>query len=39
MGVQYLYDIINPDQLELPPFIMEYDVQVCVAYFVSPHFY
>lgn len=26
-GVQLLYDTINPDQLELPPFIMEHDVQ------------
>ncbi|XP_057308387.1 protein GDAP2 homolog [Hydractinia symbiolongicarpus] len=26
-GVQFLYDTINPDQLELPPFIMEHDVQ------------
>jgi len=23
-----LYDVINPDQLEIPPFVMEYDVQV-----------
>ena len=28
-GVQFLYNKINPDQLEIPPFIMEYDVQVC----------
>ena len=27
-GVQYLYDIVNPDQLEIPPFVMEFDVQV-----------
>ena len=27
-GVQFLYDNINPDQLDLPPFVMEYDVQV-----------
>lgn len=27
-GVQFLYDTINPDQLELPPFVLEYDVQV-----------
>ncbi|XP_047128491.1 protein GDAP2 homolog isoform X1 [Hydra vulgaris] len=26
-GVQYLYDIISPDQLEIPPFIMEFDIQ------------
>lgn len=26
-GVQYLYDVINPDQLEIPPFVMEHDVQ------------
>lgn len=27
-GVQFLYDTINPDQLELPPFVLEYDIQV-----------
>jgi len=26
-GVQFLYDTINPDQLELPPFVLEYDIQ------------
>ena len=33
-GVQYLYDIINPDQLELPPFVMEFDIQEN-----GPHYY
>lgn len=26
-GVQYLYDFIGPDQLEMPPFVLEYDLQ------------
>jgi len=26
-GVQYLYDIINPDQLEIPPFVTEFDTE------------
>eukprot|EP00794_Sanderia_malayensis_P002643 gene2643-3060_t len=26
-GVQYLYDYISPDQLEMPPFVLEYDLQ------------
>eukprot|EP00795_Rhopilema_esculentum_P017526 gene17526-9150_t len=26
-GVQYLYDYINPEQLQIPPFVLEYDVQ------------
>ena len=30
-GVQFLYDTINPDQLELPPFVLEYDVQVSLV--------
>ena len=30
-GVQYLYDFIGPDQLEMPPFVLEYDLQVCVC--------
>ena len=32
-GVQYLYDFVSPDQLEMPPFVLEYDLQVCVAAF------
>ena len=27
-GVHYLYDMISPDQLEIPPFILEHDLQV-----------
>ena len=33
-GVQYLNDLVNVDQLEVPPFIMEYDIQVN-----GPHYY
>ena len=33
-GVQYLYDYINPDQLEIPPFVMEFDVQVAFVFFL-----
>ncbi|KAL3882091.1 hypothetical protein ACJMK2_028462 [Sinanodonta woodiana] len=27
-GVQYLYAKINPDQLDIPPFVLDYDIQV-----------
>lgn len=27
-GVQFLYARINPDQLDIPPFVLDYDVQV-----------
>ncbi len=27
-GVRYLYDSINPDQIEIPNFILEHDIQV-----------
>jgi hypothetical protein len=27
-GVQYLYDTINPDQIEIPPFVFDFDRQV-----------
>ena len=28
-GIQYLYDWIDPDQLEIPAFVLEYDMKVC----------
>lgn len=33
-GVQYLYDTINPDQLEIPPFVLEHDKAVSVELIV-----
>ena len=27
-GVQFLYTKINPDQLDIPPFVLDYDIQV-----------
>jgi len=27
-GVQFLYAKINPDQLDIPSFVLEYDIQV-----------
>ena len=33
-GVQFLFDSISPDQVELPPFVMEYDIQEN-----GPHYY
>ena len=30
-GVQYLYDWIDPDQLEIPAFVLEYDMKVSTA--------
>ena len=27
-GVEYLYDFINPQQISVPPFVMEYDKKV-----------
>ena len=30
-GVQYLYDVINPDQLQIPQFVLDYDIQVGLA--------
>ena len=30
-GIQYLFDTINPDQLDIPQFIWDYDKQVSVA--------
>ena len=31
-GVQYLYDTIRPDQIEIPEFVLEFDKEVGVAY-------
>ena len=30
-GVQYLYDTINPDQIEIPQFVFDYDRQVSTS--------
>ena len=30
-GIQYLYDWIDPDQLEIPAFVLEYDMKVNVV--------
>ena len=27
-GVQFLYARINPDQLDIPPFVLDHDIQV-----------
>ena len=27
-GVQYLYDSINPDQIEIPQFVFDHDTKV-----------
>ncbi|KAK6987229.1 protein GDAP2 [Biomphalaria glabrata] len=27
-GVQYLYTKMNPDQIDVPPFVQEYDIKV-----------
>lgn len=27
-GIEYLYDYINPQQITIPPFVLEYDRQV-----------
>ena len=31
-GIQYLYDWIDPDQLEIPAFVLEYDMKVCTVF-------
>lgn len=36
-GVQYLYDTINPDQLDIPQFIFEHDKAVSVACILGDH--
>ena len=30
-GVQYLYDTINPDQIEIPQFVFDHDREVCIS--------
>ena len=30
-GIQYLYDWIDPDQLDIPAFVLEYDMKVCTT--------
>ena len=29
-GVQYLFDTISPDRIEIPKFVLDYDQQVCL---------
>lgn len=36
-GVEYLYSVMSPDQLEIPAFITEYDMTVSLRVLV--HFY
>lgn len=31
-GIQYLYDWIDPDQLEIPAFVLEYDMKVSTVF-------
>lgn len=33
-GVEYLYSVMSPDQLEIPAYITEYDMTVSVYYCV-----
>ena len=33
-GVRYLYDSINPDQIEIPNFILEHDIQVTSSFII-----
>ncbi|XP_064404084.1 protein GDAP2 homolog [Halichondria panicea] len=35
-GVRYLYDSINPDQIEIPNFILEHDIQVNGTNYYTP---
>ncbi|XP_071113143.1 protein GDAP2 homolog [Haliotis cracherodii] len=35
-GVQYLYTKMNPDQLDVPPFVMDYDIQINGARYSVP---
>lgn len=30
-GVEYLYEVMSPDQLEIPAYITEYDMTVNIA--------
>ena len=34
-GVQYLYTKINPDQLDVPQFIHEYDIMVSLRFHIQ----
>ena len=39
-GVQYLYDTINPDQIEMPQFVFDFDRQVSIypmVYMLARH--
>ena len=31
-GVQYLFDSINPDQIEIPQFVLDHDAKVTLIY-------
>jgi len=35
-GVQYLYDTINPDQIEVPEFVFQYDTEVNGTNYYTP---
>ncbi len=35
-GLEYLYQRIPPDQLDLPDFILDYDLRVCLFYINLP---
>ncbi len=37
-GVRYLYDTINPDQIDIPNFILEHDVQVSLCCHRNPQY-
>ena len=38
-GIQYLYDWIDPDQLEIPAFVLEYDMKVNTVTSLFVRFY
>ena len=38
-GIQYLYDWIDPDQLEIPAFVLEYDMKVSTVFQVTKFSY
>ena len=33
-GVEYLYDSVNPEQLDIPQFILDWDSKVSKTYFI-----
>lgn len=35
-GVQYLYDTINPDQIEIPPFVLDHDKELNGLNYYTP---